>query len=853
MTTAGRRGLAEASRALFEQALDSGASERERLLSGAPAEVAREAAELLEAHTSSAGFLEQAPAARRFGPWQVLGSIGSGGMGDVSLVRRTDGFLQFGALKRVRRDLVTPDIVARFKVERAALARLEHPNIARLIDGGETPDGEPYLVMEFVDGERIDEWCDARRVGVEARLRLALPVLDALGSAHARLVIHRDLKPTNVLVSAEGAPKLLDFGIARLLDPEGSSAPTMPALTPRYASPEQLRAESATTATDVYGAGVLLYELLTGTHPHGDGATSPADMQEAILHRAPPKASDAVRDHRTGAEVAAARGTTPARLASALRGDLDTVLAMALRKEPERRYATVTAFADDIRRHLDGRPVTARGDSNAYRLSRFVRRNRLASAAIVALAVGAVATTALSVRAMQAESLARAETETQLRTSQAVIDFLTKDIVGPADPAGGGASRTMLDVLDEAARSLPVRLAGQPRALATVESIVGQAYRRLGRHDEARSHLTASLALDGDLESRLAARRELAILDADLGERARAEDALRAVAADAEASFGPSHPTTVGALNALGEVLFDLGRYDDALALLSEALARAQRLTPEPTDDVRAIRGNIARTLHAAGRYAEAETASRAHLADVEAAFGPRHAEVVHSRSNLGLLLADAGRPTEARPLLEEALAGAVDIYGPEAPATLVIKSNLVLLAFNVSDFESAGRLGEEIHAARRRMLGDEHPDTLLSLNLLGLVALNTGQPEAIGLLTTVLDARRRTLGERHPQTINSGHNLGAAQSMTGRYDEAVTTLEGVLQLRMEEQGPDHPSTLVTMLHLGRAHDRLGHRERASRLYLDGRDRARQALGADAELTRKFDEQLASLGDAAVD
>ncbi|MDZ4756059.1 MAG: serine/threonine-protein kinase [Phycisphaerae bacterium] len=399
MTDPRQQSVASAARTLFDAALDADPNERRRLLDAASDDVAREAAGLLDAWHRSSGFLETGCAARRVGPWQVLGSLGVGGMGDVSLVRRGEDFEQIGALKRVRADLVTPEVLARFRVERSALARLDHPNIARLIDGGETTDGEPYLVMEFVDGEPIDRWCDDRRLDVAGRIRLILPVMEALRSAHARLVVHRDLKPSNMLVSMDGTPKLLDFGIARLLDPDGGSSPTLPAMTPRYASPEQLLAEPVTTSTDVYGIGVLVYELLTGVHPHGDADASVAEIQETILRRPPARASDALRGRTDSAAIAAARGTTAPRLSATLHGDLDIVLATALRKEPERRYATVDAFADDLRRYLEARPVTAHADSWQYRASRFIRRNRVASAAAFLLAAGAIVTSSLSVAA----------------------------------------------------------------------------------------------------------------------------------------------------------------------------------------------------------------------------------------------------------------------------------------------------------------------------------------------------------------------------------------------------------------------------------------------------------------------
>jgi eukaryotic-like serine/threonine-protein kinase len=847
MTTSPVPSIDEAARELFERILDADPTDRAQLLGSAPADVAHEAEALLQAWNRSSGFLEPNVVRQRFGPWHVMGSIGRGGMGDVSLVRRVEGFVQIGALKRVRRELVTPEVLERFRLERAALARLDHANVARLIDGGETEDGEPYLVMEFVDGEPIDRWCDTQQLDVAARIRLALPILDALRAAHARLVIHRDLKPSNVLVAHDGVPKLLDFGIARLLDPEQAAAPTLPAMTPRYASPEQLLAESATTATDVYGFGVLLYELLTGVHPHGDSSASPAEMQEAILRRTPNPASEAVVASPAAMATAERRSSTSARVQRVLRGDLDIVLAKALRKEPERRYPTADAFAEDLRRWLAGRAVLACGDSFRYRATKFVRRNKLATTAAAVLAIGAPVTAIVSLLALRSDALARREAESQMNTSRAVIEFLANDVIGTADPAAGGANRTMREVLDEAARSLPARLADQPRALSTLDAIIGQAYRRLGRHDEARSHLERAVAGQPDVVSRLNAQRELAVLTADLGDAANADTSLRRVAEESERELGETHGTTTTTLSALGEVLMSQGRYDEALATLRDALSRVKRAAPPSTDEALAIEGNIARTLHAAGRFTEAEAASRAHLRAVEERFGNDHAETVAASSNLGLLLADAGNHQEAKALIERALAGAKTIYGPEAPATLIIQSNLALLAFNVRDFEGARAMASDVYEIRRRVLGEEHPDTLISLNGMAMAALNIGDSGAIELLERLLEVRTRTLGPRHPQTLNSGHNLGAALAMNGRFDDAATILTRVLEERTSTLGEDHPSTIITILHLARAHARRGLVADATGLLDLGAERAARVLGAESDLANAFAKQLDEL------
>jgi eukaryotic-like serine/threonine-protein kinase len=458
----------------LDRALEMDGEERDRWLASLRAENPALAADLetLLEEGGAAGqerFLEStgpmlpaagSPAGQTIGPYTLISMIGHGGMGSVWLARRSDGRFEAAvAVKLLSVHLLGRAGEERFKREGSILARLTHPHIARLLDAGTSPSGQPYLVLEHVEGEHIDRYCDGRNLGVEARLRLFLDVLEAVAHAHANLVVHRDIKPSNVLVSKDGQVKLLDFGIAKLLETEAESGQATAltrdggkVLTPEYAAPEQVTGEPITTATDVYALGALLYVLLGGRHPAGVARSSPVELLRAIVEDLPQRLSDAVVDARTEtAETlshnASRRASTPDQLRRALRGDLDTLVAKALKKRPEERYPSVTALADDVRRYLGHQPISARPDTAAYRMAKFARRNRFALAAAsltaLGLAIGMVlavwqATVAKEQRDFALRQLSRAEAINELNT------FLL------SDAAPGGKPFTVGDLLARA-------------------------------------------------------------------------------------------------------------------------------------------------------------------------------------------------------------------------------------------------------------------------------------------------------------------------------------------------------------------------------------------------------------------
>ncbi len=446
------------------------------------------------------------------GAYRLLEPLGEGGSGSVWLADRCDErFEGRAAVKLLNLALVGRSGQERFRREGTILARLQHPRIAHLVDAGISRSGQPYLVLEYVDGQPINQYADARALDVEGRLRLFLDVLDGVAHAHASLIVHRDIKPANVLVSVDGSVKLLDFGIAKLVDADtdddtdpgrspAADALTRElsrALTPEYAAPEQLVGAPVTTATDIYALGVLLYVLLTGRHPAGRAVRSPNTLIRAIVDEEPPRVSEAIadlaRDPEKARTHAAQCGTTPPRLRRQLRGDLDTIVAKALKKNVAERYPSIPALADDVRRYLHHEPISARPDSVGYRAARFLRRHAVGVAVAIAtlIVVG-------TMTAMYTHRLATARDRAQRESAKAVkVSGMLMGVLSSADPYAVFASGTRPNarqLLDTGADQVQRELAGEPELQAELLTTMGRTYRRLGAYGKAESLLEHALA-----------------------------------------------------------------------------------------------------------------------------------------------------------------------------------------------------------------------------------------------------------------------------------------------------------------------------------------------------------------------
>ena len=677
---------------------------------------------------------------RRIGPYRILRELGQGGMGVVYLAARADEqFRKRVALKVIRSGAASEEVVRHFKRERQILAGLDHPNIAKLLDGGTTDDGLPYFVMEHIEGEPLLAYCDSRKLPVAERLKLFQAICSAVQYAHRNLVVHRDLKPGNILVAEDGSPRLLDFGIAKLLNPElAGEAPTATALvmTPAYASPEQASGGRVTTATDVYSLGVVLYELLTGHLPYRLLSRQPLEILKAISEQEPEKPSTAVGRtedvtappggvalHVTPDRVSSTREGTPDRLQRRLRGDLDNILMLALRKEPPRRYASVEAFSDDIRRYLEGLPVKARQPTAGYRAGKFVRRHVAgvaASAVFVVLLIGfAVAMAVQSARVARERDLAekeRAAAQQERETAQRVSAFLV-DLFRVSDPSRArGNTITAREVLDRGTTKIATELKDEPEVRATLMTTMGGVYSNLGLYDKA-----------------------LPLLEEALQTR--------------KAALGNEHIDVAKSLNSLANLLRVRGDYPGAVARHREALAMLRKLVGNEHAEVARNLNNLALALSAMGDYAASEALQREALAMQRKRFGNEHTSVALALMNLAIVLENQGDYAGAEPLHREALAMKRKLLGNDDPAVASSLTNLANTLYGKGDYTGAEALGRETIALRRKLLGNEHPDLARSLNNLADVLMAKGDYSgAENVSREAVAMGRRLLGDGNPE-----------------------------------------------------------------------------------------------------
>lgn len=809
----------EAVQTLFADALERVPGERGDFLEvgcSARPELREEIESLLRAYDRAEAFLAEPGVAavlpsllrpsllgRRVGAWRAVALLGRGGMGTVYLAERADGeFEQRAALKVVKRGMDTNAIMNRFLRERQILARLDHTNIARLLDGGVTDDGRPYFVMAHVEGAPITRYCDERGLEPTARIRLFLEVCRAVQYAHRNLVVHRDLKPSNILVTRRGQVKLLDFGIAKLIEGDGmAGATTLTArgirpVTPEYAAPEHMRGDPVTTTADVYSLGAVLHELLTGERVSGVGGRR-------------------------------------------LKGDLDTIVSAALHPEPDRRYPSVEALFEDLRRYLNGLPIQARPDSAAYRASKFVRRHLagVAAFAVVALVLAASTVTVVVENTETARERDRARLEAT--KARRVSEFLT-GIFEVSDPnVSRGEEITARQLLEAGAARLRAELQDQPEVEAELSGVVAGVYEKLGDYDRATPLAVRSLELRrarGEPEG-----RDVVIALADLGRLRRLNgdyvlaDSLLGEAlalARRRPEAGPEPMAAV--LDEIALLHWREGELDLADSLHREALAL--RRAEDETDPL-AIAASLARlgvVARARGDIEAAEAYHREALALRREALGDQDRLVAESRKYLALVLHTAGRLEEAEVLYRQVLEFEERLYSGRHPELATTLNSLGSLLRQRGQFGEAEAMLRRSLTLRRELVGPEHQQVATALTNLAVLLASTGRPEAaVTAYEEALAINRRVFEPDHPAVATTLNNLGLTLRDQGRYGPAAARLREAIRIYESRLGPRHYFRAYPMNNLAGLHLWRGELAAADSVYREAHALMRETLPAD--------------------
>jgi len=785
---------------LFDEVVSVSDAEREQAIvdgCGGDEELERELRALLEADDTGApdGLLAGVVAAEAgalqnpdvrghlLGSWRVLEPIGEGGMGTVYLAERADGAYDArAAIKLVRGGIPSPMLTERFRVERQILAGLSHPGVAQLLDGGSTDDGTPYLVMEFIDGRPITEWCNEQKLGVRERLELFLRVCDAIAYAHRALVAHRDIKPSNILVTKDGEPKLLDFGIAKLMDAVGEDdgvTQSYGIMTPAYASPEQVSGARAGVAADTYSLGVLLYEMLSGRLPIETSGLTPVQLISRVTQDVPAVVSSVVDEADTKKRLA---------------GDLDAILSRALRKEPEARYPSVEALAEDVRLHLEGRPIRARNDDWRYRTGKMVRRNRgVVSGSLLLVLLGI----SFSVNAVvQARAVARERdrAEAQRASAEQVSTFL-EELFTEADPNAQSASDiTAREILDQGASRVFEDLASDPETQASLAMVIGRVYRGLGEYDAAAPLLDSALVVrtrsrsvePTDLADAYTERGALAY---DLGEYEEAEALHRSALETLRGSIEGDDTSIANALDWISASLMEQGRMEEAEALIAEAVEMQRRIDPEPNDDLAVFLRSYTDVLRGIGKMDEALVVGAEGLEMTRTLHGDSSLDLAHALNQHASTLTRSGRSAEAVPFVEEGL------------------------------------------AIRRAAFDGPHVEIGASLGNLANILVGLGRmDEALVHRQASTDMLREIFPENHPYVAAGTHSLGGLLLQMERYDEAEPVLLDALRFHRLVFPPDHPNLGFPLTSLGRLYLAEERYEEAEAVLREGYDTRKGGL-----------------------
>ena len=843
---------------LFHLALDKPQAERHAFLVDACAgdrELLEAVEGLLAEHTESFTLLDRPPSdfgppadliGQSIGAFDIEAQIGEGGMGVVYRARQTEPLQRTVALKLIQLGMNTREVMARFELERQALAMLDHPNIARIFDAGATDEGRPFFVMELVDGLPLTQYCDQHRLSTAERLELFVPICRALHHAHQKGVIHRDLKPSNVLVAVHDGkpiPKIIDFGVAKAVDPQGTTRTLFTRQgrlvgTPEYMSPEQ--AEHSTDIdirTDVYALGVLLYELLTGCLPFETAELRAAAFERMVeILRSREPRTPSLRISNLGAEaqtVAERRRTDPSSLRRELRGDLDWIVMRAMEKQRSRRYGAASELAQEVERHLNDEPVLAGPPSTAYRTWKFVRRHRFGVAVTVALLLMASTFTASTIRQSTRIQRALEQAQKEAQKAEQVSDFLTRlfRVSNPTEAKGN--SILAREILDRGADQIRDELGDQPEVRADMMQVIGWVYAHLGLFNEAEPLLTRSLetrrSLFGeDAQEVVDVMHYLAMVHFWKGDFEAAEKVMRDSLVIDRKLHGPQGSDVSVTLHRLGEVLLKAGKLPQAEQALRDALAIRIEISGAEHREAGSQLFTLAFIRMELGDFQEAESLVRRSLAIANKTLEEDNPDRGRRLEMLAFVLHKLGRYDEAAPVSQRVLELTRRSYGDDHPRTAAALTNAALRLGRMGETDTAEAHYLEAIAILRRQ--DPIPPELSgTLSNFGAFYRRQGRlHEAIDLQREAVEIGRAALGT-HPAVANALNNLGVALLETNALDEVELVCREVLAMRTELFNESHPGLANPLECLGIVSRRRGNLNNAESFYRQAVDLQKQS------------------------
>jgi|GEM_PF-934878 len=798
--------VSEEAKSLFFDLLAIPLSEQaehlDRACSGKP-ELRKRVESLLKAHVDSEGFLGETAASitmctnqeppaddeihipKMIGMYEVVRVLGRGGFGTVYLCKQREPIERQLAVKVLHAGMDTRLVLRRFEEERILLAKMDHPGIARVLDAGKTQEGQPYIAMEYVDGEMITAYCNSRRLDLRARLAIFSQACQAVGHAHQKMVIHRDVKPSNVLVTeVDGKPivKVIDFGISKAMDARDDDLSehepitrTMQLVgTPQYMSPEQASTEKTDfdTRSDVYSLGVMLYELTTGVLPFDSKklrSASVGQLEQMIRDTDPQRPSTRVAklENSLADSVSTQRASSISSISRELKGEIDWIITKAMEKKRDRRYSAVAELGADIERYLNGRVVQARPPSSAYTLRKLIARNKAWSIAALLVVSSLVVLTTMSVVSAKRIRSANTQMTSAMATQEQVLRF-TEEMLRGIDPAVARGQDTVLfrEILDSASERINNEITESPEVEVRVRILVGELYRTIGLYDEAIEH-------------------------------------FRRAAAIALESFGARHIQTIEARSSLGIVYVELSDYDRALAVLELVYEDARETLGEDHLDTLVVLSNLSTVYGYLENREMAVHAGERLLASRMRVLGDDHNDTMATRNNLAMSLKAMGEYDRSKSMLERVLAHQLEHLGEDHPTTLKTRTNIAQVYHELEMYDQAVAMNKAVLDQKRSVLGDTHPSVLVSMVNLGVAYEKAGDLSlAHEHLSSALQISIDTLGEQHQYSLIIKNNLASYYARNGDFEKAFVLAQASLDGLKTNLGNDHPMVIQSKTNL---------------------------------------------------